>query len=216
MRTALINFAIYTAIFLVVGGIIYFFAFFRPNSNRVAQLNRDIAAANAELVMAAQSEGIIPQLRSDIERLGHELEQIQRTWDNVSQEWHNSHLQFLPEVFDEMDITERINRIVAPFSHSLHIYFQYSRPFGTMSYSSPYSLPEMIWLTPVTVSFIAAYGNIIEILSGFAHEWIDNRIVEFTLNRFGDEWEVVMRLDVLTQTPHPYRHNGYFNVEPSG
>ena len=220
MRTAIITFVIYTAIFLVVGGLIYFFAFFRPNTNRVEQLNRDIATARAELAAASQIDGMVPELQRDIERLGHELDQAQSEWDNISHEWQNNHMRFLPEVFDEWDIRERIDRIAMPHSFGLHVEFLYSQPLGAMSNNgNPDGLMEGVWLTPVNISFAASYEGLVAILQGFAHEGIDNRVVEYTLTRNWDQWDVVMRLDVLTQMPHPYMNSGNYisySVEPSG
>jgi len=217
MKTRIITFAIYTLIFLAVGALIYFFAFWRPNRNRADQLNRDIEAALTEQVMAASREEMMPQLLNDIERLGHELGQAQSDWEHVSRAWQYEHLRFIPEVFNELDIRERIYRITTSHSHSLQVYFQYSQPLGVMNYSygNPDSLPNGIWLTPVIISFTADYESFIAILNGFAHEWIDNRIVDYSMYRQGSQWAVEMRLDVLTQTPQPDRY-WYYNVEPSG
>lgn len=216
MRT-IVAFVIYVAIFLVVGGAIYFFLFFRPNTNRVGQLNQDMAAAHTELALARERESLNPQRLEDLERMGHELEQAQREWDNISREWHHEHLLFLPEVFDDHDIMERINRIAAPYSHNMSVDFLYSRPFGETAYNGDTDgLHDGIWLTPVNITFTASYNGLISILSGFAHEWVDNRVVEYTMQRNWNQWDVVLRLDVLTQTPHPYRNSEqHFNAEPN-
>ncbi|MCL2378189.1 MAG: hypothetical protein FWC77_03585 [Defluviitaleaceae bacterium] len=206
MRT-IVSFMVYLLIFLLLGGVIYFFAFWRPQGNRVEQLNQEIYDARAELAVAISRDEMSPELLYEVERLGHELSQAQSDWESVYRDWQYNYVSFLPEVFNEADMRERIYRIATPHSHSLNVYFQYSQPFGVRSNSYPYGLPEGIWLTPVNVSFTAGFEGIMAILYGFANEGIDNRIVEYTLSRNGDQWEVGMRLDILTQFPQPYRYN---------
>jgi len=216
--TTIVTFAIYALIFLVIGAAVYFFAFWRPNGNRVEQLNRDIYTARSQLATAAHRDEMYPELRYDIDRLGRELYQVQRDGGYVSRDWQYQHLRFLPETFNELDIRERIYRVATYYSHNLNVNFQYSQPLGVMNYNynSPYDLPQGIWVTPIDISFTASYDGIMAILNGFAHEEIDNRIVDYTLHRNGDQWNVVLRMDVLTQTPQPYRYNREYNFEPQG
>ena len=214
MRT-IISFLIYTLIFLVIGAAIYFVAFWRPNSNRVEQLNSDIDAARVELVMAGQRNETYPQLTSEVEQLGNELNQAHSNMENIYREWRYGYLRFLPEIFNELDITERIHRIATPHSHSfVSVDFLDSQLLGMVSdnYNNLYGLQEGIWLTPVNISFTTGYEGLIAILNGFAYEGVDNRIVEYTLHRYGDLWDVVVRMDVLTLTPH----SGHTNAMPSG
>jgi len=200
MKT-IVSFLIYLLIFVVIGGALYFFAFWRPNANRVYQLNHDIYAARAELDIVYYFEHIIPELQEDIERLSAELYQAQGDWDNVDQVWQSNYLRFLPESFNELAIRERIYSITTSRSHNLNVEFQESQPFpyNTIHHDNP---STAIWLTPVTISFTANYEDIITILNGFAHEELDNRIIQYSLNRQGDQWQVQMRLDILTQTPN--------------
>ena len=209
-----VKFAMYTGIFLLVGAVIYFFAFWRPNSSRAEQLTLDIEAARAELTVAAQRDEIHPQLRSDVDRMREELNQEQSTWEHVSHQWIYNYARFLPDVFDDGDIWYRIHRIVSPHSEVLTIEFDYSEGLGAMRYndSNPNGPPEGIWLTPVSVGFITSYEGLIAILNDFAHEGIDNRVIEYTLNRQYDRWNVQLRLDILTQTPPPHRYNGDYTV----
>ena len=216
MKTTIISFVIYTLIFAAVGGIIYFFAFWRPHGNRVLNLNRDIHYAQAELVQAALRDEMSPVVIEAVMHLGEELARAQNDWDYVNRNWQYDYLRFLPETFNELEMRERIYRIATSQSHNLQVHFQHSQPFGTMhqSYYNPYGPPEGLWLTPVDVAFTASYEGLVAILNGFAHEGIDNRIVEYTLQRQGDQLEVVIRLDILTRGPHI--GNGYFNAAPHG
>lgn len=218
MKTSIITFAVYTLIFLVIGMAVYFFAFWRPHRNRVDQLNQDIYIARAELVTASQRDDMSPELQQDIERLHYELAQVQRELEYVNRDWQYDHLRFLPEVFNELEMRERIYRITTSNSYNLSVYFLYSQPLGVMNYNdySPNGLPEGIWVTPVNVSFSSDYDGLMAILNGFAHEGLDNRIVDYTIQRQGDQWSIFMRLDILTRTPQPYRYSSYYNVEPHG
>jgi len=196
MKT-IVSFLIYLAIFMVIGGALYFFAFWRPNTNRVYQLNRDIYDARIELDIVSQLDDMIPELLEDIERLGQELYRAQGEWDSVNQIWQNNYLRFLPEPFNELAIRERIYSITTSRSHNLNVNFQESQPFPYNSFNHDTQAAN-IWLTPITISFTANYDDIISILSDFAHEELDNRIIQYSLNRQGDQWQVQLRLDVLS------------------
>ncbi|MCL2404196.1 MAG: hypothetical protein FWC92_01485 [Defluviitaleaceae bacterium] len=215
MKTTIVSFLIYTLIFLVVGVALYFFVFWRPNNNRVDQLNIDIEAARAELVRAVNRDESSPQLTHDIAQLAYELTQAQSDREHVERIWQYGYLDFLPISLDELDIRERINRIAILHSHSMNVYFHESIPFGAMSHNddNPDGPADGIWLTPVSISFVASYEGLISILHGFAHEDIDNRIVEYSIDRHGDQLQINLRMDILTLTPHLNSYNGYF-VEP--
>jgi len=211
MKT-IVSFLIYLLIFVVIGGAIYFFAFWRPNTNRVYQLNRDIYEARAELEIVSQLGDMIPQLREDIERLGQELSQAQGDWYSIDQVWQENYLRFLPESFNELAIRERIYSITTSRSHNLNVTFQDSQPFpyNSQNHNNP---SAGIWLTPVIINFTASYDDLVSLLNSLAHEELDNRIVQYSLTRQGDQWNVQLRLDILTQAPYP---NGYINTEPQG
>ena len=211
-----VKFVVYTAIFLVVGAVIYFFAFLQPNGNRIEQLRLDIEAARAELEIASQRDDIHPQLQTDVYRLREELSQEQSAWEHASQEWTDNYARFLPEVFDDGDMWQRIHHIVYPHSDVFHVDFLYSQPLGVMRYSdnNPNGPPEGIWLTPVDVTFLTGYEGLIAILTGFANAGIDNRVIEYTLSRQNELWDVRLRLDILTQTSHSHRYNGDYTVYP--
>jgi len=205
MKTTIVSFAIYSLIFVVLGAAVYFFAFWRPHNNRIEQLNNEIAAARVELVNAILRDELSPELTGDIERLNNELEQVRSNWEHVNSDWQHNYLNFLPEAFNELDMRERIYRIATPHSHSLSVYFLDSQPFGVMSHSSdnPYGPQEGIWITSATISFTATYDGLLAILSGFVYEGIDNRIVEYSLTRSnGDQWNIILRLDLLTLAPN--------------
>ena len=218
MRAFLITTVIYTAIFLAVGAAIYFFAFWRPNVSRVEQLRREIDGARIELVMAAQRDEARPQLQYDIERLDDELNHAQSDWDRISNVWLNEYLRFMPDIFSDADTMERVYHIIAPHAHNLHIDLLYSQPLSEMNHdeANQNGLAEGVWLTPANISFVTGYDGLMAILNGFAHQEIDNRIVEYTLTRQGDQWQVAMRLDVLTQMTPPHRNNGGYIVEAHG
>ena len=212
--SSMVKFAVFTGVFLLVGAIIYFFAFLRPNAGRAEQLRLDIEAARAELVVAAQRDEIHPQLRADVDRMREELNQEQNTWEHVSQNWINNYARFLPETFDDNYMWHRIHRIVYPHSNELSIDFLHSQPLGAMRYddNNPNGPPEGIWLTPIDVVFSTSYEGLLEILNGFAHEGIDNRVLDYNLSRQHELWNVRLRLDILTQTPSPHRYNGDYTV----
>lgn len=214
MKSTLIKFGIYMAGLLVLGAVIYIFAFLRPNANRIESLHLDIAAAHIELEAARGRDNIHPELLMDVERLTGEVSNQESDWERSRNVWDNYFAQHLPAIFDEADIRQRIDGIVRPHSESLNMYFPYSQPRSVMSYNedNPHGLPEGIWLTPIEVSFTASYGSLITILDSLAHIGIDNRIVEYSLHREGDGWNVSLQLDILTQTPHPYRYNRDYSV----
>ena len=214
MTSSLVRFIVYTAGFLLVGAIIYFFVFLRPNANRIEALEQEIAAAHIELDAAIVRGEMHPQLRLDVDRLSGELDSEESAFERVQEMWQNGYVRFLPATFDDADMRQRIERIAGPYSEGLNIDFHYSQPMSVMNYNenNPAGLPEGVWLTPVDVSFYADYNGTIAILNGFAHEGIDNRIVEYSLNRQGNGWHVFLRIDMLTQTPSPHRFNGNYVV----
>ena len=214
MKSSLVSFAAYLAVILVVGAAIYFFAFLRPNANRIEALERDIEAARIELVDAASRDELYEHLSEDLRRLQAEREYVEGTYRSITDEWRNHYEGFLPYTFDEWDISHRIESIVRPHSDTLNVEFSYSVPLSTMHYNedNPEGLPEGIWLTPVNVTFLADNNGLNSVLDGFAHAGIDNRIINYTLNRYSNAWNVTIRLDILTQTPHPYRFNGNYVV----
>jgi len=209
-----VKFVVYTAIFLLVGAVIYFFAFWQPNARRVEQLHIDINNAQAELALAVQRDEIHPQQRALVDRLHEELSHEQSNWERVSQEWNDNYGRFLPDTFDEEDIRQRIIRIINHYGDGLHLEFMYSQPIGVMRYNdnSQGGPPEGIWLTTIDIVFSATYDGFVSILSGFAHEGIDNRIISYNMYRQYDMWNVRLRLDVLTQTPNAHRYNGDYIV----
>ena len=209
-----IRFVIYTAIFLLIGAVIYFFAFWRPNANRVEQLHIEIDAARAELMLAAQRDEIHPQVRADAERLREEHNREQSNWEYISQDWENNYGRFMPEVFDDDEMRHRIHNIVYPHAGAFHVEFLYSQPLGMMRYneSSPNGPPEGVWLTPVDVNFSVNFNGLVEILRGFANAGIDNRILEYDLTRHYEQWNVRLRLEILTQRPAYHRYNGDYAV----
>ncbi|MCL2572610.1 MAG: hypothetical protein FWE11_09425 [Defluviitaleaceae bacterium] len=211
MKSSLIKFVIYLAAILVIGAVIYVFAFLRPNAARIEALERDIVAAQAGLIVAQQRDEMHPQLLQDVERLFRELEQEEGAWTHAREAWAADYLRFLPEVFDDGMMQHHISMIVAPHGEGLDIQFGHSQPIGTMHYNEN-NVPEGIWLTSVDISFTADYDGLISILNGFAHEGMDNRIISYSLTREGNRWNVHLRLDVLTQMPSPYRHNGNYSV----
>ena len=211
--TSLGRIAVYTLLFLLLGAVLYFFAFWRPNVNRIEQLNREIRAAQIGLEEASRRGAYHSQLLLDVARLNSELYHEERAYERANNEWNSGYLHFLPTFFDDADIMQRVSRIVSPYSERLDVDFMYSQPLGTMRYNEGYhnGLPEGVWLTPVNVSFFTNYDGIIAILNGFAHEGIDARVVDYSLSRQGNMWDVSVQLDILTQTPS-YRHNGDYEV----
>ena len=199
----LIAFATYAAIFLLVGALLYFFAFWRPNAGRVDRLNQDIEAARADLVAASQLNEMRPQLEYDLERVRHELYQAQRDWERVSHNWHDGFQRFLPEAFNGVEIMDRTISIVQPHSHSLDIDIRESQPVMAANhyYGDAGNPLEGLWLTPVYITFTASYDGMIAIFNDFAHAGFDNRIVEFSLNRQNNWWDVTARVDILSRGP---------------
>jgi len=215
MKSSLVQFLIYTAIFLVLGAVIYVFAFFRPNAARIEDLEVRIEAEERDLYLAAQRDEMHPQLILDLTELEYALSREEAAYFELSEAWQANYARFLPETFNEWELRQLIERVVAsPHAHGLHIHdFPYSQPLSRMAYNDNYlGLPQGIWVTPVTISFNADYLGLVAILNGFAQENIDNRILRYSLERNGEAWSVNMQLDILTQTPHPYRFNGNYTV----
>ena len=218
MKTFLGKFIVFMAIFLLLGAAAYFFAFWQPNARRVEQLNHDIAAAHTELTAAALRDELYAGLVYRAAQLSDELSHVRNNEAHVNHEWHNEYQRFLPAVFDDNDINERIHRIVTPHSDFVDVNFQYSQPIGEMSYNenNPNGPPEGIWLTPVSVTFAAGYEGVVAVLSGFAHEGVDNRVITYSLNSHGEMWIVTLQLDFLTLTPPAGRYNGDYIVHEGG
>ena len=207
--------AIYGAAFLVLVSALYFFAFFRPNQRRIEQLHIDIAAANVELSAAVLRSEFYPQRMLEFAQLMDELERQEAGWYGVLQLWQQDYLRFMPETVDDADITHRIQQIVSPHAGHVDVQFLYSQPLGVMNYSenNPNGPPEGVWLTPIYVSFSVGHSGLLEILRTFASSGIDNRVIAYELNRNGDMWNALLRLDILTQTPSPHRFNGEYVVD---
>lgn len=207
----IVQFAIYTAVFLVLGAVIYVFAFFRPNANRIVGLEQSIIEAREELVVAAQRDEYHPTLQHNLQRLSETLAQERGTYYSIRPLWDNYFAEFLPETFDESDIRNRIERIVNPHANMSSVDIGYSQPLGVMHHDedSPNGLPLGIWQTTITITFATHYDGLMTILNDFIHEGIDNRIVTYSLERHGDMWNAIVELEVLTQTPQPYRHVSY-------
>ena len=215
MKSSLVRVLIFTALFLVVGAVIYVFVFLRPNANRIEALEHEIEDARAELVAAQQRDYLRPQLYFDIERLNDELLFEQGAYANMGQVWQDGYQRFLLPFFDDAEMYQRIQRIVTPYGEGLHVDFPYSQPLSMMRYTDPGGLPVGIWMTPVNITFSATYDGLISIMTAFANEGIDNRIIEYSIARQSDRWQVNIRLDVLSQTPPHNRYNGYLVHEDS-
>ena len=214
MKTTIIAFVTYGAIFLLVGALLYFFAFWRPNANRVYQLNQDIEAARANLAAATQMNEMRPQLEDDLSRQRYELYHARGEWERVSQEWQDGYRRFLPDFFNDVDVMDRIIRIVEPHSHNLNIDIHHSRPLMTPSHTDGYTSQEGLWLTPVHISFTASYDGLITIFYDFAHAGIDNRVVDFSLNRENSWWDVTARIDMLSLAPQADGDSNGLNLHP--
>jgi len=198
MKSALIKFAMYTAIFLVVGILVYFFVFARPNSRRIEELNYEIAAAQDELIRAAGRDAYYPELVLNVAQASEELSREQEAFGQVSHVWNSEYAQYLPESVVHADIYQRVYRITSP--HDATINTMESQPLGTIVYDEHGTDSQPgLWLTPVNVSFVVSYESLIQILNSFANEGIDNRVVVYNMNRLGDMWDVSLQLDILTR-----------------
>jgi len=211
MKSSLMKFVIYAAVFLVLGTVIYIFAFLRPNANRIEDLQLRIEDAHRELPQAVLRDERHPLIRLDLEELENTLSIEDSTYSELREIWYNNYEDFLLETFDDWEIRQLIERIVQQANaENLHIAdFPFSQPLSMMTYSDEHAgLPRGIWLTPVTISFVTDYQGLLSILNGFAHENIDNRVIRYSLDRQGEQWSINMQLDILTLTPHPERFNG--------
>jgi len=212
MKSSIVQFVIYIAIFLVLGTVIYIFAFFRPNAARIEELHVSIQAEEAELERAIQRDEWHPQLRLYLTDLEETLSQEDSAYFELSNMWYHNYEHFLPDTFDDGEIRGLIERIANQAGvDGLYIAnFPFSQPLSRMTYNdNEYSyLPRGIWLTTVTISFNTDYHGLVAILNGFASENIDNRITRYNLERIEGRLSVNMQLDILTLTPHPDRFNG--------
>jgi len=212
MKSSLVQFAIYTVIFLVVGVVLFIFAFLRPNAARIEDLHVRIQAEERELYQAIQRDTWHPQLWLYLTELEETLSQEDDKYFELNNVWYNNFERFLPETFNDGEIRQLIERVMHQANaEGVHIAdFPYSQPLSRMTYNDNHQggLPRGIWLTTVSVSFNTDYQGIVAILNGFAQENIDNRVIRYSLDRHGERWSVNMQLDILTQTPHPDRFNG--------
>ena len=219
MKSPFVQFAIYTAIFLALGAVIYVFAFYRPNVARIEDLQLRILQEEDNLENARWRDERHPELRLELDNLETTLSIEEEAYFEMRDAWNNYYRPFLPDTFDDGEIRQRIERVVQPHSEGLHIHdFPYSQPESRMTYDeyNPYAPPRGIWLTPVTIAFRTDYHGLIAIMNGFAQEDMDNRIITYSLSRYGEHWNVTMQLDILTQTPHPDRYNGDYYVYDGG
>ncbi|MCL2360422.1 MAG: hypothetical protein FWC73_01250 [Defluviitaleaceae bacterium] len=209
------RFAIYAIMFLLLGAVIYIFAFFRPNANRIEDLERSIIAAELELINAAARDEMYPILLMELEALNNTLNSEEGQYIDMSNLWAEGFLRFMPDAFYEEDMRRRIDGIVHPNVENLHVEIYYSQPLTTMNHSDqdPYGLPRGIWQTPVGIYFYATYEGLINVLTNFANGDFDNRINGYEIERDGERWRVSLRVDILTQTPPRYRFNGNYILE---
>jgi len=212
------TFAIYAIGFLLLGAVLYIFAFYRPNANRIETLNQNIAAAEIELVRAAERDEMHPYLHMYLEELRTTLDQEEGNYNHMTSLWENQFLYFIPHEFYEEDIRRRIDGIVHPNVENLHVEIFYSQPLTSMSHNDQNSngLPRGIWKTPVGVNFFSTYEGLTNVLTNFANADFDNRIVSYNFERDGDRLRVTLYVDILTQTPPRYRFNGDYVLDDNG
>lgn len=204
MKSDGVKFTVYLLVFLLIGGVIYFFLMWQPGVAQVEDLRLSVAAAENELESAGQRAIVYPDLRAEVERLAQDLDAAVTQYEWNNQVWQESFAWFMPEVFDEYDMRQRISRLIEPYSSFVTVDIGYSQPLSTMNDGDNPHGPEGIWLTPINIAFAADTANVWHILNGFAQEGIDNRIKYYDMIRQGDLWAMTIQLDVLTQTP--YRH----------
>ena len=208
-----VKFTVYLLVFLLIGGIIYFFLIWRPGTTQVEELRRSIVAAESELESAHQRALVHPELLAEVDRLSQEFDTAVMHYEWNNHVWQDNFAWFMPEVFDENDMRQRISRLIEPYSSFVTVDIGYSQPLSQVSDSDNPHGPEGIWITPINIAFATDTNSVWEILRGFANEGIDNRINYFDMIRQGDLWAMTMQLDVLTQTP--YRHNGDYTLQES-
>jgi len=204
MNSSIARFIMYTGLFLVVGAALFVFAFFRPNARRVEDLEAAIETANYNLAAAASRDELHPQMEFEVQNQEYLLDSWENWFRHMRDTWHNYYAHFMPDFFDEWDLRQRIDRIVSPHSGSVQIEVHHGQQSTALHYSESgaYGMSPGIWVTPVWVTFSTSYNGLIEVLRGFTNEGIDNRIIEYSLNRVGDDmWDVHMRLDVITEAP---------------
>jgi len=208
------TFAIYFIGFLLVGALLYVFVFFRPNANRIEDLERRIIAEEQELEHAEQRTEIHPYLLLELEELLNTLTSEEGNYHDARGSWDNRFSQFIPDVFDEEEVRRLIDGIVHPNVENLHVEINFSEPLTPMSHNDQDSdsLPRGLWMTPVSVNFTATYEGLINVLTNFADANFDNRIIGYNLESEGERWRVELRVDILTETPPRYRFNGNYAV----
>ena len=206
-----VKFSIFLLIFLLIGGIVFFFVLWQPNAARTDELRQQIVAAEGELYAATQRAQVYPELRLEVERLTQELNTELMNEETIGNDWHSRFAPFLLDVFDADSIRSLVHRVVDPHSSFVTIDIMYSQPLSVMSYNNdnPHG-PEGIWLTTVNIAFAADLQGIHEILTGFASETFDNRVVHFDMIRQGNIWAMTLQVDILSVTP--YRHNGDYTL----
>jgi len=204
------TFMIYTVVFLVIGALLYVFAFFRPNANRVEDLERRVAAEEQELEAAILRSENHPELHYELEKLRIILEEEEGHYLFMNQVWADRFSPFVPETFEEDSLRWSLEGMLHPNVENLQVEILFSEPLCITSDYDAGDLPRGLWMTPIQLSFSATYEDVINVLTALANTNFDNRVIGYSLERDGDRWRVVLRVDVLTETPPPGRFNGEY------
>jgi len=218
------RYLLYTVILLLLGGAVYYFAFWRGHNNRVVQLDQDVVDARNAINTASYRAQQAPQLEHDIYNMHTSLSADLEELNRVTHQWENNYVRFLPSVFDEQHMEQRLRSLIGQHmdAGSVDISFHFSEPHGGMDREGhPGSTPEGLWRTPIDISFSANYDTIMSILGGFIiMDGVDNRVFNYTVARNGpiggDFWDVWLQLEVLTRMPQPGRYNGDFSTPDYG
>jgi hypothetical protein len=139
---------------LVAGGG-YYVVFYRPYVEEVTTLRSNVERMEMQL-SEAQTHALLYEALTNVR-------------DSRLQEWADA-LNDIPQSFDRPDTLRRIQRIF------------YARvPEINISYSETQRLGDALWVSEVTIRFAASRATLMTILSDFAWDDTENRIVRYVI-----------------------------------
>jgi len=137
-------------------GVLYYFLFFTPYA-----ATRDILREENEVLRIEHD--FAQQLALDFHNAQVMLANIEESWAEATAD--------LPMRFDDIDVLNRIQTIIYPYTQQLSVIINPTEQrFDTL------------WSTVLQVHFISNYSGFLSVLDGLASDDIDNRIINYNIN----------------------------------
>jgi hypothetical protein len=153
-------------LFMIMAGItllvaaIWFWAYFRPSSNRVAQIRIDTEERENELNATMEAARVR-------RRIHEELTERHRV---LSAEWREKAAN-LPQRFDDRAVLRHIQYVIYPHTEEIELSFDVSE---RREY-------DLLYSTVVTLEFETSYWQFLAILHNLIQGDLGNRVVNYTL-----------------------------------